>query len=1688
MAKRSKRAFGRGTPDWLRHIVEKPEHLPFARRLVVALGLGRDGRGAAMALEVAAHVFEVHATHAQLETPGNWADLARSMAARARLALAHPKLIVKVDLDDDDLAWAALLRLSRPMHDAVEVGACIALSLALLDAMRAKSTLPDKAVPRIASMASACRPETRRRTRDSWVALTKLISLASKPAAVDQTNSQAPTLSAVEQMAEFAAGQSLDDARALASYLHGALTNLRKLPDPGTDELDDDAAGHGDADPVDGTDAGLTPPRREAPTAEPEATVVVCLPPSVRSLPKAASYATMAELFAVPHAWNRLPPLRLKPITTAANLALDGGLLASNQDSALLGVMSLVISHDFDSTLELSFEENGDLYYSREKRCVLAHRRLMLKLGADEPGPTWYVLYTPGSAADAIERLCAGKARVRRLRDLFDAAVLTDLVSQTEAWVKSLSDGAHPAWSARMAHSLGLAYLDRGATPLEAGLQSLNTSLAPASAANYYQPDPVRQHELASRVFKLLGLGDPGPVVYPEPDDLPAAPDDDEVRTEWRHYRKAASTSYGAILTAQDKVSVCRLMNTGMAASRRAFELVTGARPERRSRPTIGDVSISPEWIHQDDKRTPISSERLLPLTPAAREVIRVAWALRKAARDRLLELGMPEGDIPLLLRDPPPASMLFLQLRPLQRRGRQILATAPLDAGVMALVKQLWSGPNNMGRRYWVTQAARSPQWWAEMVLTGHGRGLAHVGTPCLALPVMHLLHGARTLCENVFARLALEPFGDAVPGEYPCVDITLDLRHIDRRRSISSRAGDLPRHHCDDHSLATLVIVEALRKHTGTAGALSPHARALLSLGVVEGLVHSTDIHAAWECLGNMVPDPNRQERTAYLQFTRASGQPICMPLQPPTRLARDEATHWPAIEVAEAELATWLSSAWPGIRWPQKPHATIVALCWLASRWVRLHVAPFLLEAYRPETLAATLDELSLQAVLGAVPTEVMLTEAQLRKVCRHRRPGPTGQTELQWLLKRLGRVSRADTDIGARQRRANLIRRMAPRVFNVFSLSPAAAMVYTWLLIECDLTYDRDGDALAPSTYYEYLSRVRWVLEDHWPRDRSASEFSADDWRELTGHMLQPREGESDENVELRRIAWRRIVTTLTRDRDHPGAAAALADLGGQPVSHAYRPSAASALVPAHALQPVRERVAAFFEDLPFEQLQALAQLALLVEGANRRGEMCATQLGDLAEDGAFVGTIGNGLVQPKTWWSRRITLIPEAAAEVLVALRKYCLKLRVPPKFIFAETDGVVSLKVALERYQQLVELLRVGCGNPAIQGHSCRGSAAMRMLSAKWEALARQYVNGPLELIHAQALVQSLIGAGPAHLAGVLTAIGHASHKSLVKHYLSAWPVWYAMAMRATQAGLPLDASLIRRMPVIAGKKAKKSDKEAAAKQAKDAKRALAARRKFIQETPAGQPKDSWSWVLHRAHWPKWRRERVTPAAPRKTPPVAPLKAVAATPPQPPLRALLLRYMLLRRLKLSVEDALQAAKIGRAASDKAEAMLALLPTLAEVRGQSSEGTSLGPLLAFARNVVDKDDGRALLAAIRAAAPLAASTLREVLNPNPAALPVTAARVLAARDLLPSLLRLDVCIGEKYWADGLADALTHQPRVRLHRSPSWESSRPRVRVMPTLDKGHIDHYRASALTLIAQMALALWQQLPQENPQ
>jgi hypothetical protein len=297
---------------------------------------------------------------------------------------------------------------------------------------------------------------------------------------------------------------------------------------------------------------------------------------------------------------------------------------------------------------------------------------------------------------------------------------------------------------------------------------------------------------------------------------------------------------------------VATLVTEAMAACRKAYELLSAARDQVRQHPRVVDVKSSDDWHFDSDKDTVINSDRLQAITSELVELIRVALLLRQKARDRLRTLGVTGDAMPAALAKMTPDTPLFCQLRALPTKSGLRLVVGVLKEAHMKALSQRWHGPLNMGRRYWVGQAAEHGKWLDEQALTGHGRGLKHLGSHCLSMSVKRLLDSAKHGHGHV-QRLALPAFGEGIVGTPEPIIVPVDLRSVDRRRNRETRPTDTPQHYAEWRTPGFIAAVKSLRPYVGKNSGLSGAARALLGLIVVQGIHHSADVREAGAVCGS-------------------------------------------------------------------------------------------------------------------------------------------------------------------------------------------------------------------------------------------------------------------------------------------------------------------------------------------------------------------------------------------------------------------------------------------------------------------------------------------------------------------------------------------------------------------------------------------------------------------------------------------------------------------------------------------------------------------------------------------------------------------------------------------------------------------------------------------------------------------
>lgn len=1670
-------------PAWLIDLVPDEQQRDWVRLVCVACGMDNKGTALAPGFEALGAAFKVYSQALNWQRLAEAGKLIDSVAARAKATVRHQELALPPDARMQPILHAICRARPRSERLGREVrSAQIAQSIVVLDAMRDGTAASQTAIQRSGAMASACRDASHMRGKEDWRDLAKLAPFI--PEALKKYLGAHPN--GKSQHWELA--RQLQDAQ--ASDEHYPLLKIRSAPAAGREaESVGSTAAPGQANP-----SGSTTPTHDKPEE--------VAAPSVLAAKAAAVYAGMAEQFGVQLVLNRLPPARLTKVTQGCHAALRGPD-DTTADQALLLTMAVVICHGFKSTLKLAFGASAgvDIWYCMQDRCVYYDRDVLRGRRPKDGRPNWGTLYVPPEAADRIETLATARESVRQLSDLFSPAVVADMASDTMAWAKTLCDPAHAAWAARVARSAGLAYLEAGASDVESAIFTLNLSLAAPSAPSYYAPDPARQHALAALVLARLGYEAPARAPHANDQADTDVPNDDDIRKEWAAIKEATRAPLQRFPGA-DVAGVLAATNKAMVGLRRGFELLTGARDKLRENPRFRDVLTSAEWFYHHDKRTPVRSDRLLAMTDALADLVRTARLVRDQASARLLELGVKPENLPPQLVAPDAGASVFVFLHSVARKdGLHVVLRRLEDDDMKDLLTQLWPGDSNMGRRYWVRQASLSSEWMAERVLTGHGRGLNHTGSACLSVPVIELMQGGRRTVLATLERLNLPRLGSALDAEPTAIPILIDLRKYGRRRHPGSAPSDIPAHYCDPHALGAWHVIEAVRPSLGKVSTLSATGRALLGLIAADGLCHTDDLRAAWPCLQAIA----KSAGAAWLKWIRPNGQPMAMPMQAPTRLAADEVTTWPTFEEAETELAGWLrevaaGAPGPQVIWPADSHAVVTALCAQAAYWIRLHLAPFLLEAYRPLTLAATLTWASLDQLLAP---SLPAPSARIVPFGRRRsqiRAWTDRRSDLARIRAEVGKVVLSTENIGEHKARvkavlakidskdaesdkvklhraqASVLNADVVPMFNPSALTGAAAMILLWVQLECELTYRRGKDPLDPVSIYQYLTRVLARLLKHWPHDLDATTVPPKRWRKITKAILRRDSRESDTRWDNRRIAWQRIVRTLSGSPLHAAAAAALDDTKAGDVKRKYVQAAASTLLTQRHVAQLHHVIAIAFADEPLAGPQAHAMADLLSDPGMRKSEAGVPRLENLSEDGSFIVKFGNGFDPSKTPRAVGPASLCPATATRLVSLRSDLESLHPPHSHFFAEQEGKVDRVYAMAVYDVLVDLTRVVAGTDEVHGHSHRGSAAMRRLVPNWEAVLRRLATGPFELVDALAIVDAMRGAGPEHLATVLCGIGHASHRTFVRRYCTAWPLFYAAAMRAQLATVKLDQSVILNMPHLNVGKTGKEVKAAC-------KRALSRRRTFVYERPSGEPRDDWAWGV-RHHFDGWDRDRQTREPDASRPPGGGGELIVepATPSQPGRETELL-YVVLRSLGLSSLAAMVKARIGLSDGARLDSVLAAMPILSTWDGVRQPQALKPKFLKFILRMVSSDVGKALIAAISHTDATVRDVLLGQLADHAGAPDVTPQGLHTVLRALPPGLALEVAMLGSHWSTAVASALAGQEQARLTLLKKRKSQRPRLRVVPHT-AGRIRHNHARALTLVTRLCAIGMHQLVQ----
>jgi hypothetical protein len=1154
-------------------------------------------------------------------------------------------------------------------------------------------------------------------------------------------------------------------------------------------------------------------------------------PPSFARLCVSANYLTALDHLGVPEVWHRyrLPELQRVTGVLATDICAVG-----RPDRARLAafcLMALLINHDHRATAKLSLYENNDLWMSiREGVLIVKTKRSRRKkhrsnktnatVEADQSGRVYIVL--PQCLLAYLRCQLALVPDADSFGTLLGIEDGDAWARRCEAYLAPLGDAAHPALPGRVSHSLGLAYLELGASPELAAVLGVAPCLCADSTLDYMCFEFCDARQMSAHMYDVLGLGSVAETREFGRMGSKRALTDAEVRSVWAKLDEAYCVALAAIERATDISAVARAYTSGSASGYLASTWTVGGRGQRTDSPTHTDLRAHARFVFWDDKDTKPTGERLVSRLPLLNTVVAAQLTLSAAAVKALERLGIPPSDIPTALYQPKRSDPVFGQLKT-NAQGTGV-EWSRLSGEEIALAVAACGCKHRNAARHTSASAVHSagPGLWAVRTLLGHGRGAATTGSLLSTWAPAELLFDLGRRMEQLVERWELRAFGGHDSATEPLLlPVAIDLQRFDCEKPSKPRRGrpalyrHFVRHYCARTSLHALRAVDETRAELHTVGEFGRSGAVLISLVMMDGVLDPADLRSVWEVLRACPNEPN-----TVLAWTRETGQTIRMPMHPATQswleLARrpepkkaeletedgsaplseslqaeaEEVQKLPSLDAAASAIAVRMREKFPHSTWPTTLRGTLEALSWLMCHWVRVHVPALLLYCYDAYTKAATYTDSSYCRISEPFhPSQI--SQELLKRAVAPRSPRRSLDAELVLLRQTVGGVAHDDRDIGDDLARSQQIEALLDERFDRAECSAFALLLLEWIDLEFDRWQKRQPDPLQMSPLAEYL---RLIVRSVGTRvgELTPAQWTEEHWQRFAKFVLDVEKPEEEGQVGVtrapgeiaeRRQAWNRLVKVLSQADRYPEAASAFRARGVKAEPTHVSRSASSTYCSSEHLFAAEMVLRQLFANDPLEADLLVLEMRAGYECMGRADECNAVRLKDIG--GGCLSLFGEFFSTEKTDGSRRRVPVSAEFTLLLDRVVAQLRTLRPPPSHLFSDRDGSVGLRYGRARQELIVLVMRAVLCDPEFTWHTFRGIGLMRMLAPGTEAAMRAFLSGDLGLEHARVIMAALRGADPRHLGRVFGCSGHASQASPGQSYLPAWPIWYAAAMRA---------------------------------------------------------------------------------------------------------------------------------------------------------------------------------------------------------------------------------------------------------------------------------------------------------------
>jgi hypothetical protein len=989
----------------------------------------------------------------------------------------------------------------------------------------------------------------------------------------------------------------------------------------------------------------------------------------------------------------------------------------------------------------------------------------------------------PQSLAHCLQKLRIQFPAAANLGELLAQRLGKDVpLEEFRIWLRSKEPSPHPAYRARFARSISIAWLQITGSDMGAAMGSCSFAASAPAALYYFGPRDTLQYERATQVFKKLGLGPPAAqALTGERVGCQKVLDAPALTEGWRQLAQDIDT-YRLKLQGSN-VADLPICNGLMVLVTSAFVVMTASRGSNLERLTFMSLYSHAEVIVVNDKdEGGRRTGRLLPRTDSVGYLLDIcAWIHKQLAPS-----AIHAGHEPVAVQ--------------WQSAASDALVSTPVTTTQVAetLKKYFGNVDVNFARSAWVTNLDEAGcDRWLIRALTGHARDTTRTSSPAFDIPPLQFARKLRIEMERVGQIM----FGSACVKTQPCCP-TLQMQF-----PVLKQTDTAPRFMVED----TRTLLDDLEDKTLMGWRFVHRFRAAFVQGDIDSsaavlavlsLKVMDLLPTAQLCL-DVVTDPQKFLRSYGSQpgvlWSRAHfTHPTWLPIDATTKRLLDLVAQDPP--TSQSNLARLVNRKLADIE-PGWPHEATTTGCFELDRavrqFVRIEFPPSLAALMREDVPAPTLSHLSLQRLSGGDVSPVAAVGVPSPSLRQVHAPRSTTAGNLAWLRRKVAGFTSTDRKLGEARKRAVDLRTLIQEEFQ--PSTSYAAWIAAWVLDELNASAQQKPGALAITSLYTYLSVLASGLGTGDENIGDPMDWGDEEWLAWFDRLKKTTTSQDERLAEHVRSAVARLVRNLYK-RGHFVSWEVRRHLIPDE-SPGKSGSASSTLILDSDFSTVERLAHKWLENEPLDLLIFQSRLLVHRRVPSRTGEVSSLRLNLLTQEGRLVFERA-GFLLHKNDYAIRTVLLSAEVAEQLRSLRDALERSYLgKPQFLLRGIGDPAGSARDVRLLTMFSNALKLATGDVAAKPHSIRARTMQDMTWPDWIARVTEMMTLGISPAACAGWVSQL-QTDPIRLVQACTVAGHSGLRAALGNYLAAWPLIMRLHVQALRVAIPPASGLVERLGV----------------------------------------------------------------------------------------------------------------------------------------------------------------------------------------------------------------------------------------------------------------------------------------------